>query len=263
MLDRLPDATHDSLAALRAVPERARTLELLLVEQESELSGLLDEPLKELGYSCALADSASAALTWVHQRAPDAILVSLEGIESPLDFIADLRAATRSPILVVHAPQGNRQAVAALQRGADDYICAELTDDETTLAEVAIRLQTAIRTASRLPGGQTGELTFGNVRVDLGSHETFLGGEPVVLTRTEFRLLAQFLRAPGKVLTSEALLVSVWGEAHRKRSNYLRIYVHRLRRRLRWGGDRGERIETVRGVGYRLVGWAPNEDADL
>ncbi len=260
MLD-LPDATLDTAIALRPIPGRVRSLHLALIEAGDELSSTLEDQLVSLGYSC-VRTSTDRAVDFVTEQQVDAVLLSLDGAPEPMKLVSDLRVVTRAPLIVVHAPGGHGQAIAAMERGADDYVCADLDSGRTVLREIAIRVQTAVRAANRTPDGGGGELTFGSVRVDLGTLEAFVAGERVELTRTEFRLLVRMMRSPGSVIPSEDLLRAVWGHPTTKRENHLRVYVHRLRRRLAWGGQDGARIETLRGVGYRLVGWADPEEGN-
>jgi two-component system KDP operon response regulator KdpE len=136
--------------------------------------------------------------------------------------------------------------VAALDMGADDYVTKPFG-----MAELEARLRVALRHGRTAGADEPNELVTGRLRIDLVHHSTLLDGSEIDLTGHEFDLLAFLARHAGKICTHRMILKAVWGPTYGSESQYLRVYVHRLRRKL--GDDSGQLIRTDPGVGYRLV----------
>jgi two-component system OmpR family response regulator len=214
---------------------------LLVVEDEPKMASLLDRALVREGYAVDLAASGVEALWAVAESNYDAIV--LDAMIPPPDgyeVCRRLRAQDRwNPILMLTARDRVDDRVRGLDAGADDYLTKPFA-----LGELMARLRALTR---RDLGTRPVELRVGDLVLDTAQHEVRLADEPVVLSPKEFALLALFMRHPGDVMSRTRILDHVWDFAYDGGSNVVDVYVGYLRRKL--GGDR---IETVRGVGYRL-----------
>ncbi len=150
------------------------------------------------------------------------------------------------PIIVLSAAGTEDRKVAALDAGADDYVTKPFG-----MAELEARLRAALRRSARSVGDDTPtEITVGRIDVDLVHHMARLDGQALDLTAREFDLLAYLARHAGKVCTHQMILRDVWGSSYGSEAHYLRVYAHRLRRKL---GDAGHLLRTQPGIGYQLL----------
>ena len=183
--------------------------------------------------------------------APDLVILDLglpdiDGIE----VCRRIRAFSGVPIVVLSAYGDERRKVEALDSGADDFVTKPFG-----MAELEARLRVALRHAEarHAEGAEPSqELDVGRLHIDLVHHMAALDGEPVQLTAKEFELLAYLARHAGKVCTHHMILKDVWGPGYGIESNYVRVYTHRLRKKL--GDEDGAMLKTVPGIGYQLVG---------
>jgi two-component system KDP operon response regulator KdpE len=179
-------------------------------------------------------------------RPPDAIILDLilpDG--SGTDVCRELRGWTRVPILILSAVGDERDKVAALDAGADDYVTKPFGGDE-----LLARLRAALRRAG--PKGSPA-LEVGELRIDFEKHAVFRNGERLQLTPHEFALLRVLVENEGKLLTHRMILREVWGPSYQTESNYLHVYVSHLRRKLERDPTRPRYILTEPGAGYRFV----------
>jgi len=232
-------------------PEHARRREplVLVVEDEPQLMRFLRATLPAHGYRVIEAASGAQALVEAQTRQPDLVLLDL-GLPDldGLEVTRRIRAWSALPIVVVSARGQERDKVAALDAGADDYLTKPFGTDE-----LLARMRVALRHAARLASGE-GESVFetGDLRVDLQARLVYRSGSEVRLTRTEYRLLAALVKHAGKVLTHRQLLVEVWGPGASSETHYLRVYMAQLRHKLEDDPARPRHLLTELGVGYRL-----------
>jgi two-component system KDP operon response regulator KdpE len=169
-------------------------------------------------------------------------LPDLDGLE----VSRRIRQWSDVPIIVLSATGSEDRKVAALDGGADDYVTKPFG-----MAELEARIRTAIRHGpAESQGGET-QLAVGALELDVIHHEARLAGEAIELTVKEFDLLAFLARHAGKVCTHQMILRQVWGRGYANEAQYLRVYVHRLRRKL--GDEEGRFLRTAPGVGYLLA----------
>ena len=214
---------------------------ILVVEDEPTIADFVERGLRAHGHSTAVTDEPDRALALALSGEFALIVLDL-GLPGGDGF--DVLRAVRErrhdvPVLVLTAQFEERDAVACLEAGADDYMTKPFRFEEL-LARVAALLR---RTGT--PEGRV--LHAGDLQLDLLTRRAKLGDRTVDLTAREFLLLEAFLRHPDKVLSREQLLSQVWGYSFDPRTNIVSVYVGSLRKKL--GADR---IETVRGMGYRL-----------
>jgi two-component system, OmpR family, response regulator len=219
-----------------------RMSRILIAEDEPRLASFLQKGLRASGFTTCVAGDGVSASTMARDEKFDLLILDLglPDMDGSL-VLRDLRqAGHRLPVIVLTARDDLSDKVAALEGGADDYLTKPFRFEEL-LARIRARLRddgTAEQTV----------ITAGGVVLDLRSRRVKVGGEVVELTAREFAMLEVLMRHQGQVLAREQLLSHVWGYDYDPGSNVVDVYVGYLRRKLG-----GELIETVRGVGYRLV----------
>ena len=219
---------------------------VLVVDDDPALVRALHINLRARGYQVHAAGTGAGALRLAATHAPDAVVLDLglpdmDGSE----VIAGLRGWTDVPILVLSAREQSRQKVAALDAGADDYIVKPFGMDE-----LLARLRAAIRRGAPSPAEPT--VTTEDFTIDLSAGRVTAGGTDVKLTPTEWHLLEVLARHPGKVIDHGRLLTEVWGPAYREQTNYLRVYIAALRRKLEPDAANPRHLLTEPGRGYRF-----------
>jgi two-component system KDP operon response regulator KdpE len=219
---------------------------VLVVDDDPALVRALSINLRARGYEVHAAASGAGALALAAEHPPQAVVLDLglpdmDGSE----VIAGLRGWTDVPILVLSAREQAREKVAALDAGADDYVVKPFGMDE-----LLARLRAAIRRGSPEPAQPT--LITDAFTVDLAAGRVTAGDAEVKLTPTEWHLLEVLARNPGKVVDHERLLTEVWGPAYRDQTNYLRVYMATLRRKLEPDAAKPRHLLTAPGRGYLL-----------
>jgi two-component system OmpR family response regulator len=218
----------------------------LVVEDEEKLATLLGRGLREEGHVVDVAHAGDEALWLAVSGRYDAIVldVMLPGVDG-FDVCRRLRAAgTWSQILMLTARDDVGDRVAGLDAGADDYLSKPFSFDE-----LLARLRALGR---RGVPERPAVLEVGTLRLDPASRRAWRDGTELELSAKEFALLETFMRRPGRVLTREQLLDAGWDLSFESRSNIVEVYIRYLREKIDRPFGRAS-LETVRGVGYRLV----------
>jgi len=219
---------------------------VLVVDDEPQFLRALATNLRGAGYDVATAAGAAEAHTAAGLAPPDAVILDLvlpDGTGT--EVCRELRRWTDAPIIVVSAVGDEKEKIAALDAGADDYVTKPFA-----IGELLARLRAALRRTT--PDGEP-VIVFGNVRVDLEKRAVVVDGAPVHLTPHEFDILRLLARNPDKLLTHRTILREVWGPAYGDESNYLHVYVSQLRRKLEPDPSAPRHLVTEPGAGYRLV----------
>jgi two-component system, OmpR family, KDP operon response regulator KdpE len=223
---------------------------IVLIEDEPQIRRFLRATLTGQGYRLFEAATGGDGLVEVASRQPDVVIVDLglpdmDGIE----VIRKLREWTSVPIIVLSARGQERDKVAALDVGADDYVSKPFG-----ASELLARIRVAIRHAAGA-SHEADEAAYkvGELQVDRLRRHVSLGGTEVRLTPTEYKLLTTLIRHAGKVVTHQQLLREVWGPAHTDQGHYVRIYMAHLRHKLETEPARPRYLLTEPGVGYRLA----------
>lgn len=224
---------------------------ILVVEDEPDILEMVRYNLAQAGLDVATAEDAESALQHIREVLPDLIVLDLmlPGIDG-LDMCRELKRDARTrpvPILMLTARKEEVDRIVGLELGADDYVVKPFSPRELVLRVRAIlrRSQSDERLA---PHAET-MLRAGPLSIDKDAHQALLHGDPLVLTSTEFRLLATLIERRGRVQTRDELLNTVWGYEYSGYGRTVDTHIRRLREKL---GDASDWIETVRGVGYRF-----------
>jgi len=222
---------------------------VLLVEDEPQMQRFLRAALTGHGFRLIEVETGTAALTEAATRNPEVILLDL-GLpdQDGLEVTRKLREWTQTPIIVISARGQEKDKVAALDAGADDYLTKPFG-----VPELLARMRVAQRHRAAAEG-QAEEPVFrlGPLRVDRAKRQVFVGDEEKHLTPTEYRLLGTLVKYAGKVVTHRQLLKEAWGAAYAGETQYLRVYMGQLRHKLEPDPARPRYLITEPGVGYRL-----------
>ena len=219
---------------------------ILVVEDEVPILKALGANLRARGYEPALATTGEEALIAAAGRPPDAVLLDL-GLPgmSGLDVIEGLRGWTNVPIVVLSARGSERDKVAALDAGADDYVTKPFGMDE-----LFARLRAALRRTS--PAGEAAVVSTPDFVVDLAAKVVSRDGTEVRLTPTEWGIVELLVRNPDKLVSQRQLLQDVWGPQYGEETNYLRVHLAHIRRKLEPEPGAPRYFITEPGMGYRF-----------
>ncbi|MDT7545457.1 MAG: two-component system, OmpR family, operon response regulator KdpE [Actinomycetota bacterium] len=221
---------------------------ILVVDDDPGLARALAINLRARKYDVDVAGSGADALRIAARTRPDAVILDLglpdmDGTE----VVAGLRGWTSTPILVLSARHDQVDKVGALDAGADDYVTKPFGMDE-----LLARLRAALRRAGAVADVAAAVLVTASFSIDLAGKRVTRDGQDVRLTPTEWHLLEQLARNPGRLVTQRQLLREVWGPAAEQQSQYLRVYIGTLRRKLEPVPARPRHLITEPGMGYRL-----------
>ncbi|MGZ4507416.1 MAG: response regulator [Blastococcus sp.] len=222
----------------------------LVIDDEPQIVRALVVNLRARGYDVDAAPDATTGLALAAKRPPDVVLLDLglpdmDGAE----VIAGLRGWTTAPIIVLSGRTDQPQKIAALDAGADDYVTKPFD-----IEELFARMRAVARRS--VAGGAEPVAEIGAWTVDLAAHRVRPrdgAGPDKRLTPTEWRVLELLVRHPGRLVTQRQLLTSVWGPAYETETNYLRLYMAQLRRKLEPEPARPRHLLTEPGMGYRYV----------
>ena len=221
---------------------------ILVVDDERDLASLLDFNLRQAGFETQVASTGAEALALARRRVPDLVLLDLmlpdlPGTEVCRQLKVDAR--TRSvPVVMLTARGDELDRVVGFELGADDYVVKPFS-----VRELVLRVQAVLRRAARTTAERPPD-SVGAIRVDVEAHRFWVAGEEVELTPIEFRLLVTFMSRLGRVQSRDRLLEDVWEMSGELETRTVDTHVKRLREKL---GPARDLLETVRGVGYRLV----------
>ena len=220
-------------------------MRVLIVEDEARIASFLVKGLTAAGYAVEHVGTGAEA---VRRLAPGGTSLIVLDLRLPdmdgFEVLARLRErGDETPVIVLTARSDVHDRVRGLNLGADDYLTKPFAFDEL-LARVRARLRPSSR-----PAADAGVLEVSGLRLDVRTRRAEVDGDEAALTAREFALLETFMRHPGQVLSREQLLSQVWGYDFDPGTNVVDVYVGYLRKKI------GDRVETVRGIGYRLRDW--------
>jgi len=224
---------------------------ILVVDDEPKLVRLATEVLSAIGCRVLSTGSGEEAVQLAALEKPDLILLDiiLNTDFDGLQVARGVRAFSNMPIIMLTAKARESDILRGFEAGADDYIVKPFSAKELVARVKAVLKRSQL--ASDVP--RESHIQCGRLRIDLARRKVLVDDSEVPLTRTEYNLLHEFAEHPNKVLLHEQLLTSVWGQEYRDDIDYLRAYVHHLRRKLESNPAQPELILTCPGVGYMLA----------
>jgi two-component system KDP operon response regulator KdpE len=219
---------------------------VLIVDDEPQILRALTTNLRVRGYDVDEAATGERALELAARQHPDVVVLDLglPGIDG-LEVVQGLRGWTEVPILVLSAREDEASKVAALDAGADDYVTKPFGMDE-----LLARLRAALRRAT--PADEEPMVSTDDFVVDLAAKRVTRGSVVVHLTPTEWQVVEVLVRNPGRLVSQRQLLQDVWGPEYRTETNYLRLYLAQIRRKLEPEPSRPRYFLTEPGMGYRF-----------
>jgi two-component system, OmpR family, KDP operon response regulator KdpE len=220
---------------------------ILVVDDEPQLLRALGTNLKARGYDVDLAPTGEAALKLAARKHPDLVILDLglPGIDG-VEVLRGLRGWTSVPVIVLSVRETERAKVDALDAGADDYVTKPFGMDE-----LLARMRAALRRAT--PGEEEAVVETPDFTVDLAAKRVTRGTGEVRLTPTEWHLVEVLVRNPGRLVTQRQLLQEVWGPQYEKETNYLRVYLAQIRKKLEPDPARPRYFLTEARMGYRFT----------
>ena len=219
---------------------------ILVVDDEQQILRALRTSLRGAGYDVETAETAEGALAAAAMRPPEAVILDLVLPDGTgIDVCRELRKWSAVPVILLSAIGEEREKVAALDAGADDYVQKPVGIDE-----LLARLRAVLRRTT--PSGEP-VIELGELVVDLEKRSVAMAGDPVHLTPHQFELLRVLAINEGKLMTHRALLREVWGPGYGTESNLLHVNVSQLRRKIEPDRARPRYLLTEPGAGYRLV----------
>ena len=224
--------------------------EILIIEDDPQIRRFLRATFTAEQYRFYEAVTAGEGMAQAAARQPDLIVLDL-GLpdRDGLEVIQKVREWTQTPIIVLSARGQEKDKIAALDSGADDFVSKPFA-----VGELLARVRAALRRSATITrGGNGGAFRAGDIEVDLVRRVVTLRGAEVHLTPIEYKLLQTLIRHAGKVMTQRQLLIEVWGPQHSEEAQYLRVYMAQLRRKLESDPARPRHFLTEPGVGYRLT----------
>lgn len=221
---------------------------ILVVDDDPALRRTLRANLAARGYDVVVVETGEDALVTVAAQVPALVILDLmlPGL-SGLDVCQAVRARLETPILVLSARGEGATKVRALDLGADDYLTKPFGIDE-----LLARVRALLRRVERAPGAED-MLRVGALTLDPSAHQVWRGDTLLELTPREFAVLAHLMRHSGKVVTHRQVLVEVWGPEYAHETQYVHVFVNRLRHKIEDDPARPRYIVTAPGVGYRFL----------
>jgi two-component system, OmpR family, KDP operon response regulator KdpE len=220
--------------------------QILVIDDEIQIRKLLEITLDSNDYRTIFAVNAKEGLSMVANHQPDLVILDL-GLpdEDGQVVLKRLREWYNNPIIILTVKSAEDEIVKALDNGANDYLTKPFRTQE-----LLARIRTALRNMA--PNDKEPIIEFGAVSIDLPSRIVRLNDEILKLTTTEYNLLSIFIKNEGRVLTHQYLLKQVWGNSYADQTQYLRVFVAQLRKKIEEDPNRPKFIITESGVGYRF-----------
>lgn len=222
---------------------------ILVIDDEPQILRALRTILTEKKFRITTANRGEEGLALAASNPPDLVILDL-GLPdmSGIDVCARLREWTQIPIIILSVRDGEKDKVAALDKGADDYLTKPFG-----IEELLARVRVALRHSAQVQSKKETVIKSGELEIDLASHIIKRNGEEIKLTATEFKLLAYLASNTGRVLTHQSILTNVWDPADADHIEYLRVYMRQLRKKLETDPERPRHILTEPGIGYRFI----------
>lgn len=220
---------------------------ILVIDDESQIRKLLEITLDSSGFRTSFAETAKEGLMLAASHPPDLILLDL-GLpdDDGQNVLKHLREWFTNPIIILSVKSAEEEIVKALDAGANDYLTKPFRTQE-----LLARIRTALR--NNQPNSQSEPfIEFGKVTMDCNARMVKISGEPLKLTATEYSLLLLLVKNEGRVLTHHYILKEIWGPGYVEQTQYLRVFIAQLRKKIETDANRPKHILTESGIGYRF-----------
>jgi len=226
-----------------------RKAKVLIVDDEAQIRRLLRTTLDRASYEVSEAASAREALELLATADPDVVLLDL-GLpdRDGMELVPIIRQRSKATLLVVSARDATDQKVTALDLGADDYVTKPFDTDE-----LLARVRAALRHRISAEGARS-SVRVKDVEIDLVNRRVLKNGEDIHLTPKEYGVVAELARFPGRVITHDQLMKSVWANDYERHIEYLRVVIRNIRQKIEPDLSRPSIVVNELGVGYRLMG---------
>lgn len=222
---------------------------ILLVDDEPQITRVLRRSLTAHRYDVRIANDGETALELFHEFSPDLVITDLSMPEMDgIELCQKIRQISGVPIIVLSVKGEEKTKVTALDAGADDYITKPFGMDE-----LLARVRATLRRTSQNIEKTSSNLAHGDFEFDLSAHKILVSGKEIYLTPKEFDLLLYLFQNAGKVITHHKLLGAIWGGNFTESTEYLRVFIGQLRKKIEPQPDKPKYILTVPWVGYRFV----------
>ncbi len=222
---------------------------VLLVDDDETLVRLLSFALEQEGFEVAVARNGAEAVSETGETQPDLVILDIMmPVMDGWEACARIRELSDAPVVILSAKPTESDVVRGLELGADDYVKKPFG-----VQELLARLQALLRRSrSASPGERPAVLIEGGLKIDKIRHTATLDDQPIQLTPTEFKLLTFLVENSGRAVSQEEILIQVWGPEYAREKQYLKLFVHTLKKKIEADPARPRYLHTVRGVGYRL-----------
>src|SRR5215471_21018799 len=221
---------------------------ILVVDDEPQITRVLRRSLATHGYEAQASSGGEEALEVFRNWGPDLVITDLSMPDmGGLELCRRLRAVSRVPIIVLSVKEGESAKIEALDGGADDYVTKPFG-----IGELLARVRAALRRSPAADAQQDNIVSDGDFRIDRERRQVTVRGQEIHLSPKEFELLVYFFEHPGKVLTHRTLLAKIWGGNFTDQTEYLRVFISHLRKKIEPDVTRPRYILTDPWVGYRF-----------
>ena len=220
---------------------------ILIIDDEAQIRKLLEITLESNGYNITQAATAKDGMIMAANHPPDMIILDL-GLpdESGHSVLKQLREWYSNPVIILSVQSSEEDIITALDSGANDYLVKPFRT-----GELLARIRSVLRSNNTEDNSPL--LIFNNLEIDLSARVVKKNNETIKLTATEYALLVLFAKNEGKVLTHQYLLREIWGPGYINQSQYLRVFIAQLRKKIENDPNRPEIIVTESGIGYRFI----------
>jgi len=219
---------------------------ILVIDDESQIRKLLEITLEANGYKTVFAVNAKEGLMLAANHPPDVIILDL-GLpdDDGQNVLVQLREWFNNPVIILSVKSAEEEIVKALDNGANDYLTKPFRTQE---------LLARVRAALRNLAGTSSEpiVSMGNIQIDFAARIVKIDNEVLKLTATEYTLLSMLIKNEGRVLTHQYILKEVWGPSYVDQTQYLRVFIAQLRKKIEKDPNRPKHILTESGIGYRF-----------
>ena len=222
---------------------------ILVVDDEPQITRVLRRSLSSKGYEVQVAEDGEEALDVFRKWNPDIVITDLFMPRmGGLELCRRIRKTSQVPILILSVKGEERAKVEALDTGADDYVTKPFGMDE-----LFARIRVALRRSSMPASNETSTIELGDFTIDQSARVVKIRGKEIHLTPKEYDLLLYFIQNPGRVLTHRTLLGAVWGGESVEQSEYLRVFIGQLRKKIEFDPAKPQYIVTEPWIGYRFI----------